>query len=61
MPRPIPQADERETLTRLTRQLAQIGFALPGSIVERRIRCGKTGCRCHAEEERRVGKSVWRV
>src|SRR5712692_11792324 len=29
--------------------LGQIGFALPGSIVIRRTRCGKPGCACKAD------------
>jgi hypothetical protein len=29
--------------------LSQIGFALPGSIVIRRTRCGKPGCACKAD------------
>jgi hypothetical protein len=49
MPRPRPQPDEQHELARLRAQLAQIGFALPGSIVERRMRCGKAGCRCKAD------------
>ena len=29
--------------------LGQIGFALPGSVVIRRTRCGKPGCACKAD------------
>jgi hypothetical protein len=29
--------------------LAQGNLVLPGSLVERTVRCGKTNCRCHAE------------
>lgn len=39
---------ERE-LARITAALAEIGFALPGSLVSRTTRCGKTGCRCQAD------------
>lgn len=44
---PTPEA-HRE-LERLAAELGQIGFALPGTVLERRTRCGKTGCRCTAE------------
>jgi len=29
--------------------LAQGSHVLPGSLVERTVRCGKANCRCHAE------------
>jgi hypothetical protein len=37
---------QRRTQARLARELGQIGFALPGSLVWRSTACGKTGCRC---------------
>ena len=30
-------------------EIAALGLPLPGSLVERRTRCGNTGCRCHAD------------
>lgn len=33
----------------ITAQIAALGLPLPGSLVERRTRCGNTGCRCHAD------------
>ena len=36
----------RRAQQRIAAQLAQIDWALPGSIVERMMRCGKKGCRC---------------
>jgi hypothetical protein len=30
-------------------ELASLGFALPGTLIERHVRCGKTRCRCHAD------------
>jgi hypothetical protein len=30
-------------------QLAGLGLALPGTLMQRRVRCGWAGCRCHAE------------
>jgi hypothetical protein len=35
-----------EAQQRVTADLALIDWALPGSIVERRMRCGKQRCRC---------------
>ena len=45
MPAPQPGARQRRAQQRLARQLGEIGFALPGSIVERHVTCGKPGCR----------------
>ena len=30
-------------------ELAGLGLALPGTLIERHVRCGKPGCRCHAD------------
>jgi hypothetical protein len=30
-------------------ELAEIGYALPGSIVQRSTACGRPGCRCQAD------------
>lgn len=46
--RPQRPADDRAS-RRLRHELTQIDFALPGSVVERRMRCGKTNCRCRAD------------
>jgi hypothetical protein len=46
-PRPRP-AEEAE-LARITAELAAIGYCLPGSVVERRLACGKAGCACKAD------------
>jgi hypothetical protein len=43
---PPPSRAERQAQQRIARQLAAIDFALPGSIVERMMRCGKRRCRC---------------
>ena len=49
MPAPKPSPGQRQAQQRLARQLGQIGFALPGSIIQRRMTCGKPGCRCQAD------------
>lgn len=35
--------------------IARSGHVLPGSIYERRTRCGQAGCACHADPPRRHG------
>lgn len=41
-----PTAKDRAAQARIAADLGSVGFALPGTIIERRIRCGKPGCRC---------------
>lgn len=39
-------AGSRRAQRRIAAQLATIDWALPGTITERMMRCGKKGCRC---------------
>jgi hypothetical protein len=50
-----PTADERRAQARIARELAEIGFALPGTLLERRTSCGKPSCRCQADPPRLHG------
>jgi hypothetical protein len=34
---------------KITAEIGALGLPLPGSLVERRTRCGNTGCRCHGD------------
>src|SRR5674476_130796 len=34
---------------KINAQIATLGLPLPGSLVERRTRCGNTGCHCHGD------------
>ncbi|GAC1611733.1 MAG: hypothetical protein NVS3B26_27540 [Mycobacteriales bacterium] len=34
---------------KITDEIAALGPPLPGSLVERRTRCGNAGCRCHGD------------
>ena len=43
-----PGARQRRAHARITTSLAQIGFALPGSLVWRTTACGKARCHCQA-------------
>jgi len=36
-------------------QLAEVGFMMKGSIVERFLTCGSPGCRCHTDASQRHG------
>ena len=49
MAEPAPARSDDQARRRLATALADIGFALPGSIVVRHMRCGKTACRCKAD------------
>jgi len=61
---PIEELSPRgqEALKRLEREfaeakqaLARLGFVLQGSLSQRRMLCGRAGCRCRAEEGARHG------
>ena len=49
MAAPKLTARQHRDQQRLARQLGEVGFVLPGSIVERHMTCGKPGCRCKAD------------
>jgi hypothetical protein len=53
MAEPTPR--ERRTQAAIARRLADVGFALPGTLIERHIRCGKPTCRCAEEPPRLHG------
>ena len=42
---PSPQ----DRAARVAAELAGLGLALPGSLTQRGMRCGRAGCRCHAD------------
>lgn len=44
--RTSPSRAQRRAQERIAARLAQAGFALPGTITHRMMRCGKRGCRC---------------
>ncbi len=49
MPRPSPQ--DRATHERIVAELGSVGFALPGTVLERLVRCGKKGCGCRCRAD----------
>jgi hypothetical protein len=44
-----PTKAQQARARQIARQLASIGFILPGTLTERLTRCGRPGCRCHAD------------
>ncbi|HEY3036461.1 MAG TPA: DUF6788 family protein [Streptosporangiaceae bacterium] len=44
-----PTPAQQAQAARIARELAQAGFALPGTLTERLTRCGHPNCHCHAD------------
>jgi hypothetical protein len=44
-----PTRGQQDRATAIAAELASLGLALPGTLIERHVRCGKPGCRCHAD------------
>lgn len=49
MDMPGPTRAEQRRQESLARRLSESGFVLPGRLITRYMRCGKTNCRCHAD------------
>lgn len=43
---PVSQKQLKER-ARIAKALGEIGFALPGSLTDRRFTCTRAGCHCH--------------
>ena len=43
-----PTTGQQARAAGIAAELASPGLALPGTLIERHVRCGKPGCRCHA-------------
>ena len=52
--RPATQAEAKKIAAELA-AIASSGIVLPGSITERRTRCGRPNCGCHADPPRLHG------
>ncbi|MGH3755939.1 MAG: DUF6788 family protein [Pseudonocardiaceae bacterium] len=50
-----PNAAERRAQAAIARSLGDAGFALPGTLIERTMACGKANCRCKADPPRLHG------
>jgi hypothetical protein len=50
-----PSPAQQAARDRIAAELAQAGFALPGTLTVRSYPCGKHDCRCHADPARLHG------
>src|SRR5260370_42365505 len=50
-----PSAAAHTALPATARRLAQTGFAMPGNLTHRTMRCGKPACRCARDPDRLHG------
>ena len=48
-PTPAQQARAEAIAAEITARLAGLAFALPGTVADRKTRCGYPGCRCRAD------------
>jgi Family of unknown function (DUF6788) len=48
-PTPDQQAKAARLAAEITARLADLSFALPGTVADRMTRCGYPNCRCHAD------------
>jgi hypothetical protein len=44
-----PTRRQQAQAARIAAELASLGLALPGTLIERHVRCGRANCRCHAD------------
>jgi hypothetical protein len=51
----VASAAVQRRRTKIINEISALGLPLPGSLVERRTRCGNTHCRCHADPPRLHG------
>jgi hypothetical protein len=48
-PTPAQQAQAARLAAEITARLADLSYALPGTLADRMTRCGYPNCRCHAD------------
>ena len=44
-----PTSRQQARAAAIAAELASLGLALPGTLIERHVRCGRVNCRCHAD------------
>ena len=44
-----PDRGQRARAARIAAELSAVGLALPGTLIQRHVRCGKPRCACHAD------------
>ena len=57
-PTPAQQARAAAIAAEIAARLADVSFALPGTLADRMTRCGYPGCRCHADPPQRHGPYI---
>jgi hypothetical protein len=43
----LPDPEQRAEARRIAKEIATVGFVLPGSLAERHLTCTHAGCHCH--------------
>jgi hypothetical protein len=51
----VPTPNQRAEARRIAKAIAQVGFVLPGTLLERHLTCTRAGCACHDEPPRLHG------
>jgi hypothetical protein len=44
-----PTTRQQARAAAIAAELASLGLALPGTLIQRHVRCGRANCRCHAD------------
>jgi hypothetical protein len=44
-----PDPGQQARAAAIAAELSAVGLALPGTLIQRHVRCGKPRCRCHAD------------
>jgi hypothetical protein len=44
-----PTTGQQARAAGIAAELASLGLALPGTLIQRRVRCGRANCHCHAD------------
>ena len=44
-----PTRGQQDRAAGIAAELAGLGLALPGTLIQRHVRCGRANCRCHAD------------
>lgn len=44
-----PTTGPQDRAAAIGAEIASLGLALPGTLIQRHLRCGKPACRCHAD------------
>jgi len=44
-----PTTSQHDRAAAIGAELASLGLALPGTLIQRHVRCGRANCRCHAD------------